>query len=211
MERRDQSFSYAADLVRFAVEALPSEKFFRRCPTFKGHFGAFDPGAGEEYRHLVSKLQLFSDQVLAPSNAIVLAETGCETADTVAKLHTDVARSRHYFCNWDIANLSLWNADEHTLTHGRKLAFHNLLRGVHFKGGKKPEKRGEWGTEVNPSEELIKSVLEVLNRARVFDGPLTVEREFFPGPRSARDAAAESRRDQQHSCLNPKERSMKRQ
>ncbi len=179
-ERRTARVHYASELACRVSEILPGELFVRGRCTVKGHFGAFDRNNAGEYKHFVHTLRDLADQTLDPLGILMLAETGCEPADAVIDL-VDELGSPNYACNWDTANLALWGAEVDNLGYARKLAKRNLLRGIHLKGGLPPSKPGGWGTEIDPSAELIDAAVTICRDSAFFDGAFIVERELFLG------------------------------
>lgn len=180
-ERRSERFRYATELLKAVTDELLPGLFYRGVVTLKGHFGAFEKDEGADYAHLRAGLKALSKRLEA-HHALLLAETGCEPAEAIIELVADVG-SKQLGCNWDTANLQLWNAPDDNFAYAERLAAAGLLRGVHVKGGAKPPAgaRDQWGTEVSPTEELIRRALTLLKSASCFDGPVTVERELFLG------------------------------
>ena len=179
-ERRASRFRYAKQLIEYSVSRLKPNQFVRGVPTFKGHFGAFDENQSSEYAHLVSCLRVLSNSVLDRLDALLLSETGCESADDICKLFALIG-SKRLGCNWDTANLRLWDVDIDNAEYARTLTAAGLLRGVHIKGGMLPSTPGTWGTEISPTLGLIREAIELLQTCPCFDGGIIVEREIFLG------------------------------
>ena len=192
-DRRAERFRYARQLIESVAKRIPADLFVRGIVTVKGHFGAFDSNNENEHRGLVAALRLLQSNTLAPKNAIMLAETGCEDAEEVVALIKQVSlppgttnlssqpipASNRLFCNWDTANLALGGTGINSFQYANALISAGLLRGVHIKGGISPTKAGEWGQEVDPAPEFVAGVIATLEIGSCFDGAVIVERELF--------------------------------